>query len=116
MDPASLLPNETRLEENFRAAEALIANSDDVAIWKLIGLLLVRALACSFHLTVKVQSDVGELLFHIPHNLALCCCCEGVATLCQDLHQIFCQVATRKVQTQDCMGQRIAFIDWHCVR
>jgi len=34
VDTACLLPNEAWLEQNFRAAEAFIANSDDVAIWK----------------------------------------------------------------------------------
>merc|ERR1711904_160567 len=54
MDTTGLFPNEAWLEENFRAAEALIANCDDVAIWKFVGLLLVRALAGGFHLAIKV--------------------------------------------------------------
>merc|ERR1719428_427851 len=49
MDTTGLLPDKAWLEQNFRAAEALVANSDDITIWKLIGLLLVRALAGSFH-------------------------------------------------------------------
>merc|ERR1719217_1881880 len=78
MDAARLLANETWLEKNFRAAEPLIADSDDVSIWKLVGLLLVRAFGRCFHFTIEVQSDVGELFLNIPHYLTLCCRCEGV--------------------------------------
>ena len=55
------------------AAEALTANGDDVAIWKLTGLLLVRALRRLFHFCIKVQSDVAELLLDIKTNLVLGC-------------------------------------------
>jgi len=34
MNPTGFLTDEAWLEQNFRAAEAFIANSDDVAIWK----------------------------------------------------------------------------------
>merc|ERR1712196_596256 len=41
MDSTGLLANEAWLEEHLRATEALTANCDDVAIWKLVGLLFV---------------------------------------------------------------------------
>merc|ERR1711904_401092 len=115
MDSTRLLPNEAWLEENFRAAEAFVADSDDVAIWKFISLFLVGALTGCFHFRIKIQGDVRELFLHVPHDLSLCRCCEGVATLGQDLHHVFCQVAACKVQTQDCMGQGITLIDGNSV-
>merc|ERR1719238_1917430 len=71
VDSAGLLSNETRLEQNLRATEALVANSNDVAVRELISLLLVRALTRSLHLAVKVERNVAELLLHITHNLTL---------------------------------------------
>ena len=40
---------------------------------------------------------------------------EGVATLCQDLHQVVSEVATRQIQTHDGVGQSITLIDGHVV-
>ena len=47
------------------AAEALGAHGDDVAVRKLVRLLLVAALAGCLHLTVEVQRDVAQLLLDI---------------------------------------------------
>merc|ERR1719271_985271 len=55
MDTTGLLPNEAWLEENFRAAEALVTNSDDVTVWKLVGLLLVRAFRSGLHFRIEIQ-------------------------------------------------------------
>ena len=38
------------------AAEALIADRDDAAIWQIVGLLHVGALRCSHHLCVIVEA------------------------------------------------------------
>merc|ERR1719199_2287299 len=105
MDAAGLFANEARLEEHFRAAETLAANRNDVAIRKLIGFLLIAALACLLHLSVKVQGDVGELLLDVAHNLALCCGSEGIAALRKDLHQVFREIAACKVKAQNGMRQ-----------
>ena len=73
MDSACLLANEVGLKQYLGAAEALTANGDDVAVWTLTGLLLVRALGCLFHFCIEVQSDVAELLLDIKTNLVLGC-------------------------------------------
>merc|ERR1712190_385919 len=62
MDAACLLANEAGLEEDFGAAEALAADGNDVAIWQLVSLLLVRALCSCLHLGVIIQCDVRQLL------------------------------------------------------
>merc|ERR1712019_149078 len=116
MDATGLLPDEAWLEEHLRAAEAFAANGDDVSMRELIGLLLVGALCGRLHLCIKVEGDVAELLLHIAHNLTLGRCGEGVATLSEDFHQVFCEVPSRQVKAEDGMRQCVALIDWHCVR
>ncbi len=73
MDSACILAHEVGLRQYLGAAEALTANGDDVAVWMLTGLLLVRALGCLFHFCIEVQSDVAELLLDIKTNLVLGC-------------------------------------------
>merc|ERR1719460_1967479 len=116
MNSACLLANEARLEEHLRAAEALAANSNYIAIGKLVCFLLVRTFAGRLHFCVEVKSNVAELLLDITHDLTLSCCGEGVATLCENLHEIFCEVTASEVQTKDGMWQSISFINWHSVR
>merc|ERR1712028_177800 len=65
VNAACLLADKARLEEDLRAAEALASDGDDVAIWKLVSLLLVRALRGLLHLSVEIQCNVGELLLDI---------------------------------------------------
>merc|ERR1712118_599414 len=101
MNSACLFPNEARLEKHLWTAETLIANSNNVAVWELVGLLLVRALTRSLHLTVKVNGNVAKLFLHITHNLALCSGGEGIATLRKDLHHVFSQIAPCQIEAED---------------
>lgn len=48
------LTDEGRLEEGLRAAEALIANGDDLPIWQLIALLQGGRGRCCSHLILKI--------------------------------------------------------------
>mmetsp|Transcript_88677 Transcript_88677/g.197125 ORF Transcript_88677/g.197125 Transcript_88677/m.197125 type:complete len:318 (-) Transcript_88677:278-1231(-) len=116
VDAAGLLADEARLEQHFRAAEALAAHGDDVAVGELVGLLLVRALSGRLHLGVKIQSDVAQLLFDIAHNLALGGGGEGIAALRKDLHQVLSEVPACQVQAKNGVRQGIALIDRHRVR
>ena len=43
-------------------------------------------------------------------------CCEGVSTLCEDLHQVVGQVTTGQVQTEDGVGEGVSLVDWYSVR
>ena len=70
MDSACLLANEVGLKQYLGAAKALTANYDDVALWRLTDLLIVRALRRVLHFCMQTQSDVAELLFDITTNLA----------------------------------------------
>merc|ERR1712086_576540 len=103
------------LEEHLRATEAFTSHRDDIAIWKLVGLLFVRAFSGRLHFRVKVKGNVAELLFDIAHDLALSSCCERVTTLGENLHEVLCEITTGKIETQDGMWQGIALIDWHSV-
>ena len=56
MDSACLFANEVGLKQYLGAAEELTAKGDDVAVWTLTGLLLVRALGCLFHSVSKSRA------------------------------------------------------------
>merc|ERR1740138_1338469 len=108
MNPARLLSDETRLEENLGATESLATDSDDVPVWELVGLLLVRAFGRSFHFRVEVERDVAEFLLDIPDDFAFSRGGEGVAALGEDFHQVFREVAARKIKAKDSVRQGIA--------
>eukprot|EP00962_Isochrysis_galbana_P018636 scaffold5373_cov103-Isochrysis_galbana.AAC.7 len=93
---------EGRLEERLRAAEALVADGDDLAVGQLVRLLEGGRRGGGLHLLVEVKGDVRELLLDVAHNLALGRGGEGVAALGQQLdHPI---------------GQCVALVDGHSVR
>merc|ERR1712025_1152161 len=111
MDTAGFHSEEGRLEESLRAAETLIANGDDLAVGKLIGLLEGGGGSSGGHLLLEVKGNIAELLLDVTDNLALSSGGEGVATLGEDLHQVVGELASSKVKTDNGMGKGITFID-----
>merc|ERR1719269_176596 len=81
VDARRLLADERGLEEDLGAAEALVADDDDVAVGELVGLLERRRLRGRLHLLVEVERDVRELLLDVADNLALGRRRERVAAL-----------------------------------
>ena len=45
----------------------------------------------------------------------LTCGGERVASLCEDLHEVVCEITSGKIQTKDSMGKGITLIDGDCV-
>merc|ERR1711889_36990 len=111
MDTTGFHSKEGRLEESLWAAETLIANGDDLAIGKLIGLLKGGGGSSSGHLLFKVKSNIAELLLDVTDNLTLSGGGERVATLSEDLHQVVGELTSSKVKTDNGMGKGITFID-----
>merc|ERR1712141_591809 len=66
----------------------LVADGDDLAVGKLVGLLQGGGGGSGGHLLLEVQGDVAELLLDVTDNLALGGGGEGVATLGEDLHEV----------------------------
>merc|ERR1719295_1310079 len=95
--------------------EPLIANGDNLAVGKLIGLLKGGGGSSSGHLLLKVKGDIAELLLDVTDNLTLSGGGEGVAPLCEDLHEVVGQLTSSQVQTEDGVGEGITFIDWDSV-
>merc|ERR1712083_1032655 len=112
MDTTGFHAKEGRLEESLRAAETLIANGDDLAVRKFIGFLKRGGSSCSGHLLLEVKGNIAELLLDVTDNLTLSSGGEGVATLCEDLHQVVGELTSSKVKTNNSMGESITFIDW----
>ena len=115
VNAVGLLANEGGLEEHLGAAEALVADSDDLAIGQLVRLLQLRRLGGLLHLGVEVNGHVAKLLLDVAHDLALGGGGEGVAALGQDLHHVVGQVAAGQVQTQNGVGKGVALVDGHGV-
>merc|ERR1719431_723025 len=111
METASLHSEEGRLEESLRAPEPLVTNGDDLTIGQLIGLLQGGGCSSSGHLLLEVQGDIAKLFLDVTDNFTLGGGGEGVATLCQDLHQVVGELTASQVQTDDGMGKSITFID-----
>merc|ERR1719284_2093528 len=115
MDTAGLHTKEGRLEEGLRGTEPLIANGDNLAVGKLIGLLKGGGGSSSGHLLLKVKGDIAELLLDVTDNLTLSGGGEGVAPLCEDLHEVIGEVTTSKVQSENSVGESVSLVDWDSV-
>merc|ERR550534_215714 len=111
MDAAGFHSEEGWLEESLWAAETLIANGDDLAVGKFIGLLKGGGCSSSGHLLLEVKSNIAELLLDVTDNLTLSSGGERVATLSEDLHQVVGELASSKIKTDNSVGKGITFID-----
>merc|ERR1712117_617115 len=111
VDTAGLHAKEGRLEEGLRSTEPLVADGDDLAVGKLIGLLKGGGGSSGGHLLLEVKGDVAELLLDVTDNLTLSGGGERVAPLGEDLHKVVGQLTASQVQTEDGMGEGITFID-----
>merc|ERR1712186_191271 len=111
MDTAGFHSKEGRLEEGLGGTELLVANGDDLAVGKLIGLLKGGGGGSGGHLLLEVKGDVAELLLDVTDNLALSGGGERVAPLGENLHEVVGQLTASQVQTEDGMGKGITFID-----
>merc|ERR1712026_387903 len=116
MDTAGLHTKEGRLEEGLRGTEPLIANGDNLAVRKLIGLLQGGGGSSSGHLLLKVKGNIAELLLDITDDLTLSSGGERVAPLGEDLHEVVGQLTASQVKTEDSMREGITFIDGDGVR
>merc|ERR1712242_406048 len=111
VDSAGLHSEEGRLEEGLGAPEPLVADGDDLAVWKLVGLLEGGGGSSGGHPLLEVQGDVAELLLDVTDNLALGGGGEGVATLGEDLHQVVGELTASQVKTDDGVGESVTLVD-----
>merc|ERR1719346_150874 len=111
VDAAGLHAQEGRLEEGLGATETLVADGDDLAVGKLVGLLEGGGGGSGGHLLLEVQGDVAELLLDVTDNLALGGGGEGVATLGEDLHEVVGELTSSQVQTDDGVGESVTLVD-----
>ena len=134
VDSARFHTQERGLEQGLGAAEALVANGDDLkvigvvrekvnleavkwlpigsrraylAVGKLVRLLERGGGSGGGHFLLEVQGDIAQLLLDVTDDFAFSGGGEAVAALSQDLHQVVGQVATSQVQTEDGVGQSI---------
>merc|ERR1711892_385241 len=115
MDAAGFHSEEGRLEESLWATETFIANGDDLAVGKLIGLLEGGGGSGRGHFLFEVKGNIAELLLDVTDNLTLSGGGERAATLSEDLHEVVGQLTSSKIKTDNGMGKGITFIDWDSV-
>mmetsp|Transcript_59927 Transcript_59927/g.147314 ORF Transcript_59927/g.147314 Transcript_59927/m.147314 type:complete len:365 (+) Transcript_59927:412-1506(+) len=115
MDARRLKADERGLEENLGAAEALVADGDDLAVGKLVRLLDRRGLGGGLHLLLEVEGDVAKLLLDVADDLPLGGGLEGIAPLREDLHHVLRQVPARQVEAEDRVGEGEPLVDGHCM-
>merc|ERR1711920_301035 len=111
MDAAGLHSQEAGLEESLGAPEPLVADGDDLAVGKLVGLLQGGGGGSSGHLLLEVQGNIAQLLLDVPDNLPLGSGGEGVAPLGEDLHQVVGQLTASQVKPEDGMGESVTLVD-----
>merc|ERR1719293_485420 len=111
VDAAGLHSQEAGLEEGLGAPEPLVADGDDLAVGKLVGLLQGGGGGGGGHLLLKVQGDIAELLLDVTDNLALGSGGEGVAPLGEDLHQVVGELTASQVKTDDGVGESVTLVD-----
>ena len=116
VDTSGFHTNEGWLEHCFRTPETLVSNSDDLAVRKLVAFLQGGGCGGCVHLLLEIKGDVAEFLLDVTDNLSLGSGGEGVAPLCDDLHEIFCEVTASQVQPHDGVGQSITLVDGDNVR
>merc|ERR550532_1517921 len=111
VDSTGLHSKEGRLEEGLGAPEPLVADGDDLAVGKLIGLLEGGGSSGGGHLLLEVKGDVAELLLDVTDNLALGGGGEGVSPLGEDLHQVVGELTASQVKTDNGVGESVTLVD-----
>merc|ERR1712201_6538 len=66
VDTAGFHSEEGRLEEGLGGTEPLVANGDDLAVGKLVGLLEGGGGSSGGHFLLEVKGNIAELLLDVP--------------------------------------------------
>merc|ERR1712152_1259 len=115
MDTAGFHSQERGLEAGLRGTESLIANGDNLAVGKLIGLLQGGGGSSSSHFLLKVKGNIAKLFLDVTDNLTFSSGGERVTTLSEDLHEVVGEFTASQVQTENSMGKSITLIDGNSV-
>merc|ERR1712206_7185 len=97
MDTAGFHSQERGLEEGLRGTEPLVANGDNLAVGKLIGLLQGGGGSSSGHFLLKVKGNIAELLLDVTDNFTLGSGGERVTALSEDLHEVVGELTASQV-------------------
>ena len=116
MDSFYVEPSDLRVEHYLGCSEPFVADQDLSSIWELVVLLARVRCLCLLDGLVKVIDDVAHLLLDVSDDLELGVCGERVASLVQDLLEVFSDVITSQVDSLNGMRYSVTFIDWHGMR
>ena len=96
--------------------EAWLGDSNDVAIWKLVGLLLDETLRCGLQFSIIIERNVAQQLLNIAHRLAFLGGGKGVPSFSEDLDQVLREVAASQILSKDGVRQCVTLVDGNSVR
>ena len=100
------------LEEEFWAAEPLVSDGDDVAIWKGVGNIALAGVLGLVHLGGVVVGNIGKLLLDVTDDFLFGRGGEGVATLVEDLLEPGGEVTAGEVEPHDGVWEGVTLVDW----
>ena len=99
-------------KNTFTQWKHLNADSDEVSVCELKGLLLV-GIRCRLELCVVNRAKAAQFLFDLTSNLPLCGGSKRDPLLSEIHHQILCKITVRS--TMHGVMQSVNFGDVHCV-
>ena len=94
VDTFKVMTRQVRLEQDFGASEALIADQNLPSVGKFVILLAGMGLFCVLHCLAEVADDDCHSLLDVAHDFKLSRSGEGETTLLENLSQVLGEVAT----------------------
>ena len=94
VDTWVLLSGEGGLEQQFRASESLVANSDHISVGEFEGLVIGWGCFIFLEFSIIVNGDVAEFFLDVSDDFSFSWGAEAVSFLLQDFHQVIGQVSS----------------------
>lgn len=104
------------LEEYLSCSESLTSDEDLSTIRQLVVLLASVTLLSILLGSLVVIDDQAHFLLNILDDLNFRIGRKTIASIVQDLLEVFCDVATGQVNPLNCVGDGVALVYWHSVR
>merc|ERR1719223_1657856 len=65
---------------------------------------------------LEVERDIAKLFLDFPYDVSLGAGRQAVTTIAEDGREVVREVTPSQVQSNNCVRQRVAFVDRDCVR
>ena len=113
-----LFTDQHGLEESFRASESLGGDSDDLAVGKFVGLVVLGWAVIGYigseftsNFSFEVKSNVAEFFLDVSDGLWFCWGTEVQSDFVEEFSHVFSEVSACQVVSLDGMRKSVSFID-----